>query len=164
MQDGLARALHTFSDTLHLLAAGAWLGGLVGLLDLTVDSIRNKNETDSQACEAAFRFSKMGYIAVAILVLSGLANSWILVGFPTNLVTTTYGRLLLLKLVLFAAMLSFAAVNRFFVVPTLQRSVASGTKRALRTLLLTVTAEQSLGFSIVLIVGLLGMTEPPVIS
>ncbi len=164
VEDGQARAIHILSDALHLLGAGAWLGGLVGLLDLIVTSLYRKNASDRQACEAALRFSMMGYIAVAILVASGLINSWFLVGSFTDLVATTYGRLLLLKLALFAAMVGFAGVNRFVVVPLLVRSAAIGAKPSLRGLLINVAAEQSLGFAIVLIVSLLGIIEPATTS
>lgn len=161
IEDGQARAVHTLSDALHLLGAGAWLGGLVGLLDLTLTSLRDKQATHQQACEAAFRFSKMGYTAVAILAVSGLINSWFLVGSPPNLVTTTYGGLLLLKLIFFAIMVGIAGANRFFIVPTLVHSAATGTTQGLRKLVINVVAEQSLGFAIILIVSLLGITEPP---
>ncbi|WP_165435140.1 copper homeostasis membrane protein CopD [Bradyrhizobium sp. Leo121] len=164
VEDGQGRAAHTLSDALHLLAAGAWLGGLVGLSSLTVMSLRGEKEPYYPACEAAFRFSTMGYTAVAILVASGLINSWFLVGSFINLVTTTYGRLLLLKLLLFVVMVGFAGLNRFFVVPTLLDSAATGAKLGLRRLLINVAAEQGLGFAIVLIVSLLGITEPAATS
>jgi putative copper resistance protein D len=164
VEDGRAWAVHILSDILHLLGAGAWLGGLVGLLDLIVVSLYGKSATHNQACEAAFRFSMMGYIAVAILAASGLLNSWFLVGSLTNLITTQYGQLLLLKLLLFAAMVGFAGLNRFFVVPTLLHPAATGTKRGLRRLLVNLVAEQILGFAIILIVSLLGVSEPAITS
>lgn len=164
IEDGQARAVHTLSDALHLLGAGAWLGGLVGLLDLMLTSLHGKEATDHQACEAAIRFSKMGYVAVAILAASGLINSWFLIGSPTNLVATTYGRLLLLKLIFFAAMLATAGVNRFLLVPTLVHLASTGPKQGLRKLVINVVAEQSLGFAIVLIVSLMGITESPSMS
>ncbi|WP_349017088.1 CopD family protein [Bradyrhizobium sp. Arg237L] len=77
---------------------------------------------------------------------------------------TTYGRLLLLKLLLFAIMVGFAGLNRFFVVPRLLESGATGAKLGLRRLLINVTAEQSLGFAIVLIVSVLGIAEPAAAS
>lgn len=164
IEDGEAKVVHTLSDSLHLVGAGAWLGGLVGLIDLAVASFRGTKEAERDACEAALRFSKMGYAAVAVLVVSGLINSWFLVGSFTNLVTTTYGQLLLLKLVLFSAMVMFAGFNRFFVVPTLLRSSTADMKHGLRKLLINAVAEQSLGLAIVLIVSLLGITEPAATS
>lgn len=164
IEDSEARAVHTLADSLHLVGAGAWLGGLVGLLDLAVVSFRGNKDAERRACEAALHFSKMGYAAVTILVVSGLINSWFLVGSFTNLVTTTYGQLLLLKLVLFSAMVMFAGFNRFFVVPTLVQSSAADMKHGLRRLLINTVAEQSLGLTIILIVGVLGVTEPAAAS
>lgn len=159
MEDGQARAIHTLSDVLHLLGAGAWLGGLAGLLDLTARVVRRGDAAGRIVCEAAFRFSRIGYPAVAVLVASGLVNSLFLVGSLHNLLTTMYGLILVLKLVLFAGMAGLAGHNRFVVVPTLLRS-AAGAKIGARRLLINVAAEQSLGLAIILIVGLLGVTEP----
>ncbi len=164
IEDSEAGAVHTLSDSLHLVGAGAWLGGLVGLLDLAVTSFRGKKEAGRDACVAAVRFSTMGYAAVAILVASGLINSWFLVGSFTKLVTTAYGQLLLLKLALFFAMVVLAGFNRFFVVPTLLQSSTADMKNGLRKLLINAAAEQSLGLAIILIVGFLGVAEPAATS
>lgn len=164
IEDSDARAAHTLADSLHLVGAGAWLGGLVGLLDLAVASFRGNKDAERSACEAALCFSKMGYAAVAILVVSGLINSWFLVGSFTNLVTTMYGQLLLLKLVLFSGMVMLAGFNRFFVVPTLVQPGAADMKHGLRRLLINTVAEQSLGLTIILIVAVLGVTEPAAAS
>jgi copper transport protein len=59
------------------------------------------------------RFSCLALISVSLLVLTGLYQSWIHVGGLTVLVTTSYGRTLLLKLLLFSVMLSFGALNFF---------------------------------------------------
>ena len=61
---------------------------------------------------AARRFSEVGVVSVACLIATGLVNSWYLVGGVPGLLGTSYGRLLLLKLCLFAAMLAVATANR----------------------------------------------------
>ena len=69
-------------------------------------------------------FGTVGTIVVAALVITGLINAWLLVG-PDNisaLRTTFYGRLLLAKLALFAAMLGFAALNRFRLTPRFEHN------------------------------------------
>ncbi len=70
----------------------------------------------------------VGTLVVVVIIVSGLTNAWLLVG-PANvqrLPATLYGRLLIAKLVLFAAMLALAALNRFRLVPDFERAVASG--------------------------------------
>src|SRR3546814_14624105 len=60
-------------------------------------------------------FARIGSIVVGLLILSGVVNSWILVG-PSrlgSLFTSLYGALLTAKLLLFGAMLILAAANRF---------------------------------------------------
>ena len=66
-------------------------------------------------------FSGVGTASVAVLVLSGLVNSWFMVGPDrlSGLFTTTYGLLLTGKLVIFALMLVLAAANRFHLTPDL---------------------------------------------
>src|SRR5262249_29147745 len=108
---GVAGDLHLAADTLHLIAAAAWIGGLVSLMLFLATARRSK--TLSLAHDAVGRFSTLGMISVATLLLTGLINTIILVGSPRALIVTEYGRLLLLKLGLFAVMLAFAAANRF---------------------------------------------------
>ena len=104
------------------------------------------------------RFSGMGYIAVSVLILTGLINSWFLVGSFSGLITTAYGQLLLVKLVLFAGMLGLAMANRFWLVPSLIQS-ANGSTASLLKLRQHVTGEQVLGALVLLIVSILGTME-----
>lgn len=168
VEEGLARLGHMFADALHLVGAGAWLGGLVVLFCFTATSL-HPSSTDSrqiEACNAAHRFSRMGYAAVATIIGSGLINSWFLVGSFANLISTPYGQLLLIKLALFFAMLGFAGFNRFFIVPVLLNptALAYRKRRGLNRLRLHILAEQGLGFAIILLVSLLGMMEPAINS
>ena len=150
---GAAGALHVASDAVHLLAAGAWLGGLAALIVAT-----------RAAFEAEFlrRFSGMGYVAVAALVATGLVNSWLLVGAPSALVTSAYGRWLGLKLALFAAMAGLAALNRWRLTPALAADPADA--RALAELRRNVIAEQLIGLAVVAVVSLLGTLAPPAVD
>lgn len=103
----------------------------------------------------------MGYVAVATLIGSGLLNSWYLVGSISNLLTTPYGQLLIVKLGLFAGMLALAAANRFWLVPALSRD-SSQALIAGQRLRRHVIAEQALGFLVIVIVSLLGTLEPAI--
>jgi putative copper resistance protein D len=97
-----------------------WLGGLVSLFYLVATALRTSSPDDAaEASKAALRFSSMGYVAVATIVGSGLLNAWLLVGSFANLITTPYGQLLIVKMCLFGGMLALAALNRFWLVPSL---------------------------------------------
>ncbi len=147
---GTAGNLHLASDIIHLMAAGAWIGGLPALAMLLMATPRARGTL----ARAAGRFSMLGIICVGALAASGLVNSWNLLGAPSDLIDSGYGRLLLLKLGLFAAMLGIASVNRFHLTPRLK---ATGARRALARNSL---AETGLGLGVLLMVGALG-TMPP---
>jgi putative copper resistance protein D len=105
----------------------------------------------------------MGYIAVAVLVGSGLVNSWFLVGSLSRLTETPYGQLLIMKLCLFAGMVVLAAWNRFWLVPSLVRAREVGSQHAcLGRLRRHVLGEQVLGSLILLIVSVLGTLHPAI--
>lgn len=157
IDSGVTHIIHVGADGLHLLAAGAWLGGLLSLFSLVALATRTSSPAQvAEASNAAVRFSGMGYVAVATLIGSGLINSWFLVGSPSNL-RTPYGELLILKLVLFAGMLILAAVNRFMIVPKLIRGTGG-----LGSLRRHIIGEQALGLAIIFIVSVLGTMQPAV--
>jgi copper transport protein len=63
------------------------------------------------------RFSTLAAISVGLLGAAGLALSWQEVDEPANLLSTTYGRLLLAKVLVVLAIVGVAAYNRFRLVP-----------------------------------------------
>ena len=155
LSEGTRGVIHVGADALHLLAAGAWIGGLVALAHiLTAD------QEDVQ--QVLMRFSGMGYVAVAVLVASGLVNGWFLVGSVAGLLGTAYGQLLIVKLCLFAGMLGLAITNRFWLVPSLGTDGEAGRRHALARLRRHVVAEEALGLIVILIVSALGTMEPAV--
>ena len=152
---GTAGNIHLASDMVHLLAAGAWLGGLPALAML----LARARHTDDAAWRrfasgATRRFSWLGIVSVGALLASGIVNSWNLMGGPCELVTTDYGRLVLLKIGLFVAMVAIATVNRFHLTPRLPET------GALRALERNSLAETGLGLCVLLFVGVLGTLSP----
>jgi putative copper resistance protein D len=74
---GLAGDLHLASDMLHLLAAGAWLGGLPAFAFLLWRARRSAGRRrDAAVVRVVDRFSLLGVFSVGILLASGLLNSW----------------------------------------------------------------------------------------
>jgi len=157
---GAARLVHQINQMVHLLAAGLWLGGLVPLAWLLARAQSRGEAWMSVARDVVPRFSQMGYAAVALLAATGAVNALLLVGNAEALVSTPYGRLLSLKILLFLAMVAVALFNRFRLLPRLQREAkASATAAALAR---SVLYEQGLGFAILMVVSVLG-TWPPAI-
>jgi putative copper resistance protein D len=157
-EEGVIEAVHVIADALHLLAAGLWLGSLFGLL-LLLTAPRSTSQQEA-ATEALGGFAGTGSFAVATLMATGAVNTALLVGSPEALVSTSYGQLLLCKIALFIAMLGLAAVNRFKLVPRLDRE-ESDTARTLVSLKRNVLIEQLAGFSVLVIVSALGTLAPP---
>ncbi len=156
---GELRNLHLAADALHLVAAASWIGGLVPFVLLLAAARRQAGSAFAR--DIAQRFSTLGIVSVATLTVTGVVNSWILVGSFHALLVTEYGQTLVLKLVVFALMLVFAAVNRFFLTP--QLAVSSGNAPdALRKLTRNSVVEIALGFAIFVIVGMLGTLHPAI--
>jgi copper resistance protein D len=156
--------LQLAADVLHLIAAAAWLGGLVSLA-LLLRAARRHDALAwaSVARDATRRFSTLGIVSVGMILATGMVNSWILVGSLHALTVTEYGRLLMLKIALFAAMLLIAGVNRFWLTPQLAlRSGSQPQLRALRQLAHNSVIEITLGLVIFAVVGALGTMHPAI--
>src|SRR4029077_9793316 len=110
-------------DMLHLCAAGLWMGGLVPLV-IFLAHTRTSFSLAKRVPGVLGRFSTLSLCCVSVLVASGISNSWLLVGSIHALFTTPYGRLLLVKLALFAILIGFGARNRFLVKGKLAKAAA----------------------------------------
>ncbi|MGY2733365.1 copper homeostasis membrane protein CopD [Sphingomonas sp. UYP23] len=165
MDDAAIGWVHLGADILHLVASATWVGALFGLILLVS---RPAARVDAAHLELTHRalhgFGIVGTIAVATIVITGLINGWMLVGVDhlTDLGKSLYGRLLLAKLVLFAVMLGLAALNRFRLTPTFERSIASADhRRALGTLRVSLVTETGCIVVILGLVAWLGTLAPP---
>jgi putative copper resistance protein D len=154
--------VHLAADALHLYAASAWIGGLAPLaLLLRIGRRYHASAWVKLELEAVRRFSSLGMASVAVLIVSGMINAWILVGSLRALVLTTYGWILMIKLAVFAAMLAFAAVNRFRLTPALASPTGSEAHdRALRLVTRNTLIEIALALVVFAIVGALGTLHP----
>src|SRR5213596_370853 len=89
-------------------------GGLVPLA-IFLMRVRASLSLGEMGPRVLHRFSTLGLCCVSALVVSGISNSWLLVGSVYALFTTPYGRLLVVKLTSFAILVGFGARNRFLV-------------------------------------------------
>ncbi len=144
--EGTLGSLHKASDILHMLAAAIWLGGIAAFLRILQapdDGIWGDRLT--VAHRSLDSFSRVGTICVAVIVITGMINGQILVGLSniSSVFESTYGQLLVLKLVLVGAMLFLGAKNRWRLTPDLGMVLPEGNTAtavaALRTSLLLVS-------------------------
>ena len=159
--EGARGLVHLSADIAHLLAAGVWLGALAALLLMLLASGEDASSGALFDLKTALeRFSGVGAAVVAVLLLSGLVNSWFLVGpaHVRDLFRTAYGQLLVAKVTLFAGMLVLAALNRFRLTPALARRLDAGASVA--ALRASLGVETLLGILVLAAVALLGAIAP----
>lgn len=163
MNEGPLGWFHLGADIAHLLAAGAWVGALAALMLISrAASRRAELKTVDLLSNVTTGFARLGTLIVAVLIISGTINYIAIVG-PTwsGLIETLYGRLLLVKLTLFAAMLALAAANRFHLAPTLERARRDGdASAAVPALTRSLHFETSLAILILGVVAWLGTLDP----
>lgn len=152
MTDNALGWLHLAGNALHLLAAFGWIGAITAFLWAATLSKKSSHDL----AVSLGRFAGVGTAFVALLLATGIANTLFIVGLNTlpTLLETTYGRLLVTKIGLFAAMLAAAAANRFWLTP---RMIASPSLAAVRT---SLGAELILGIGVLAIVAWLGTLDP----
>ena len=144
-------------DALHLLASGAWAGGLVPLALCLAWASRLA--VPGVAAVAAERFSRLGLAAVVTLAATGAFAAWKQVGSVPAFLGTAYGRWLAVKLILFGALVPLAARNLL----VWRRRLAAGgpgEPGAARALRRHVLGEAALAAAILAAVAVLGLTTP----
>ncbi|MGL5996620.1 MAG: copper homeostasis membrane protein CopD [Pseudomonas proteolytica] len=148
MLSGLGGQLLILNQMVHLLCVGAWLGGLLLLVLILRHAALYPLETILR------RFSGVGYLLVAGLLVTGLINIRVLTGqfWPTPLFSG-FALILLIKVLLVAGMLGLALLNRLRIDNCQQR---------IGPLQTSVKLEWLLGVAAVAAVSLLG-TLPPML-
>jgi len=136
---------------LHLLAATAWLGGLVWLVWLAM--------SDEAAARAeAGRVSSIALVSVIVVALSGLAQAVMFLNAIGDLIHSTYGKLVLAKIVGVLILVAYGAYNRFGLLPSITAN-ASPAKLAR-----SVRQEITLMMVLVVIGGFLAYVPPPPVA
>ena len=154
--------IHPAADVLHLIAAAAWVGALLPLIVLFAAAGAD-DASLAIARTATTRFSILGIVSVGTLLVTGIVNTFYLAGSVAALRGTDYGRLLLIKIAVFLAMVAIAAVNRFRLTPRLlQLACIASSRDALRRLRRNAAIEALAGAIIIAIVAALGTMAPAI--
>ncbi len=153
MQTGLEGILHRANHALHLLATGAWLGGLIPFV-MCCDAYA-ANALSRDAVSAMSKFSFYGQFVVATVVATGVVNVALISGHAPLPPTTPYRALLCAKIGVVAVMIGLAIFNRFELAPRIKADAS-----ALAALRATSMTEVALGTIAVALVSLFALLDP----
>ncbi len=94
-------------DTLHLCAMAAWLGGLAYL----VGCVLPRRDADELRTTLPV-FSSVAFVSVVVLAVTGAYAAWRGIGTIDAIFDTTYGLLVVTKIVLFAVLVALGNLSR----------------------------------------------------
>ena len=142
-------------DIAHHAAAALWIAGL-----LIVGLFATQQLSAPRLAPIVERLSTAASIAVAIIVLTGIIQSIRLVGSPGDLFAADHGKYLALKLVVVAAMLGVAALNRRSVRNGQLRAAGAASSIDTQRLRRSILAEFALGLIVIAITSAMVVSPP----
>jgi copper transport protein len=140
------------ADWVHLCAAALWVGGLVQLATVIWPKAPELRRI------AFLRFSRLATVCVALLVGAGVYLSVLRLPKVSDLWTTGYGQVLLVKLSLVAVALAWGALHQFVAKPLLERGEPG---RAIARLPRSLLAESAVAMAVLLAAAVLVDSKPP---
>lgn len=159
--------LAVFSDWLHLVAAGFWVGGLFHLV-LTMTPATSEldgRQRLSVLHSAIPMFTRLAIVSTVLIAITGIYNSWIHIDRLGALWTTPYGKTLSIKVLLFIPMIALGGWNTFVIHRRARRFMESDSEtqdhlkldRAFRR---SITIEAALGVVVLLAAAVLVFLQP----
>lgn len=122
-------SLPVWADWLHLLAISAWVGLVLVttyvVMPRLLDAPGNERLTSASFVQS---LSDTSPYALIVLFSTGAYNGWRGVNVPANLLGSTYGQVLMLKLALVLVAAALGGHNRFFEMPTLLSTLKNPSK------------------------------------
>ncbi|HHL2463590.1 TPA: copper homeostasis membrane protein CopD [Yersinia enterocolitica] len=154
MHDGVLGWVHQTNQIIHLLSAGYWLGCLPVLLVCL--AYTRRDDVKREAITTLIRFSSWGHLAVALVLVTGMINSIIILRETSLALTSVYQMLLLSKAILVLFMVVVAIINRYLIVPMLRKLPV----KAHYWLVVNSCAEIVLGAAVLLLVSIFATMAP----
>ena len=160
--------LALINDVVHLCAGATWLAGIIVLAIALPDAWQGRTsfERTQLLWEVVSRFSRMALIAIAVVAATGTLNSFLNMETPDDLIDSGYGRVVLIKIGLFLAVVALGAINHLHVRKTLagaslDRDVKDPYGLFRRTIAIELVVGLLLMGSTGLLVGLPRTRKPP---
>ncbi|AKU18239.1 CopD family protein [Luteipulveratus mongoliensis] len=106
---GVWAPVKVIATTYHLYATAAWLGGLLALAAVLIPS------TSLEVLHGVLpRFSIVAIVSVITLTVTGVLHALVVAGGVSELVDSSYGTVLMIKIVVFAVMLLLGNIGRSY--------------------------------------------------
>ena len=114
------RWLHALANLIHVTTAATWAGGVIMLA--VVIARRHRRGVDTQALQLGVRFSVVAVIALVVAALAGTVLAIVILDSVSEIWSTTWGRFLVLKVLLVAIAAAGGGYNHRVVVPALEKA------------------------------------------
>jgi len=151
------RILAIVDDALHILGASAWLGSLLWLFVVGVGAARlAPEERTRRVTSLVTAFSPVALGSAAIVVLTGVVSAWLRLGSIPALWSTSYGQVLLVKLLFLAGVIGTGFYNWRVVQPAL------GTQSATARFRRSASSELAIGAIVIVVTAVLVAMPTPV--
>jgi len=150
-------ALAVVADVIHVLSAGGWLGTLLAVVLAGIPAVlAGARETRGAQIATLVRlFSPVALTCAAALVITGVIAAWLHLGSLPALWSSSYGQVLILKLVLVAIVVAFGAFNWRVLRPALgSETAAVGIRRS-------AARELTVGLFVLIVTAVLVALPPP---
>ncbi len=115
-----SRWLTGTASSVHVLAAAVWVGGVAALALVIRDRWRRDEPTHSLVM--VIRYSVVATLALAVVAMAGVYLAVVILGAPSELWSTAWGRMFVAKFVIVAVAAAFGAHNHHVIVPALEVS------------------------------------------
>jgi putative copper export protein len=139
------------ADWVHIAAASLWIGGLAALVGLVWFAAPSLRRT------AFARFSRLATVLVAVVIAAGTYLSIVRLPQLSDLWSTGYGHVLLVKLGLVVLALAWGAFHHFAIGPLIARADDGVLSRIGGSL----AAESLVGIAVLLAAAVLVDSRPP---
>ncbi|HKW47458.1 MAG TPA: CopD family protein [Gemmatimonadaceae bacterium] len=152
--------LALLADMLHVCAACAWIGGLMALLFAALPIARGSRARSAIASGPLVAglvraFHPVALTCAAIVIVTGLCAAWLRLPAIDALWTTSYGRVLLIKLAFVAIVVLMGAINWRRMLPSL------GDDGSARRITRTAGTELTFAVIVLAVTAVLVSTSPP---
>jgi copper transport protein len=140
------------ADWAHLSAASLWIGGLIQLVVVVWPLMPEARRT------AFLAFSRLATVCVGVLLLAGVYLAILRLPHLSDLWTTGYGQVLLVKIGLVSLAFAWGGLHKVLAVP----AVANGNTGVLPRLRGSLLGESMVGMAVLLAAAILVDAKPPV--